>query len=67
MANTTFKGTLRAEGGFQQIATANTTGVETTNTSIDSSGNASVGGTLGVTGATTLGTLNGMTSHYNSP
>ena len=65
MANTTFKGTLRAEGGFQQIATADTTGVETTNTSIDSSGNASVGGTLGVTGATTLGTLNGMTSHYN--
>lgn len=66
MANTTFKGTLRSEGGFQQIATTASTGVETTNTSIDSSGNASVGGTLGVTGATTLGTLNGMTSYFNA-
>ena len=66
MANTTFKGTLRSEGGFQQIATTAATGAETTNTSIDSSGNASVGGTLGVTGATTLGTLNGMTSYFNA-
>ena len=66
MANTPFKGTLRSEGGFQQIATTASTGVETTNTSIDSSGNASVGGTLGVTGATTLGTLNGMTSYFNA-
>jgi len=66
MANTTFKGTLRSEGGFQQIATTAATGAETTNTSIDSSGNASVGGTLGVTGATTLSTLNGMTSYFNA-
>mgnify|MGYP003680944304 FL=1 len=66
MANTTFKGTLRSEGGYSQIATADSTGVETTNTSIDSSGNASIGGTLDVTGNTTLANFNGMTSYFNS-
>jgi len=74
MANSTFKGTLRSEGGYSQISTADATGVETTNTTIDSSGNASIGGTLGVTGTTTTsgdlvssGGMNGMTaaSWYN--
>jgi len=53
MANTTFKGTVRAEGGLQQITTNTSTGAETTNTSIDSSGNTSIGGTLSVAGALT--------------
>lgn len=38
MANTTFKGTLRSEGGYSSIATAATTGVETTQMSISSAG-----------------------------
>ena len=53
MANTTFKGTVRAEGGLQQITTNTSTGAETTNTSIDSSGNLSVGGTTALAGALT--------------
>jgi len=40
--------------------------LKTTNTSIDSSGNASIGGTLDVTGNTTLANFNGMTSYFNS-
>jgi len=39
MANTTFKGTVRAEGGLQQITTNTSTGAETTNLAVDSSGN----------------------------
>jgi len=42
MANTTFKGTLRSEGGYSSIATAATTGVETTQMSITSAGFASM-------------------------
>ena len=42
MANTTFKGTLRSEGGYSSIATAATTGVETTQMSITSAGFASL-------------------------
>ena len=58
MANTTFKGNVRAESGFTQFTTNSTTGAETSNTTIDSSGNTSIGGTLAVTGNTTLtGTL----------
>ena len=38
MANTTFKGTLRSEGGYSSIATAASTGVETTQMSISSAG-----------------------------
>ena len=38
MANTTFKGTLRSEGGYSSIATAASTGVETTQMSISSTG-----------------------------
>ena len=42
MANTTFKGTLRSEGGYSSIATAASTGVETTQMSISSAGFASL-------------------------
>ena len=38
MANTTFKGTLRSEGGYSSIASAGSTGVETTQMSISSAG-----------------------------
>ena len=39
MANTTFKGNVRAESGFTQFSTDGTTGAETTNLAVDSSGN----------------------------
>ena len=42
MANTTFKGTLRSEGGYSSIATAASTGAETTQMSITSAGFASL-------------------------
>ena len=54
MANTTFNGPVRAEGGFKQISKNATTGAITDNTTIDSSGNVSAGGTLSVTGRSTL-------------
>ena len=38
MANTTFKGTLRSEGGYSSIATAANTGIETTQMSISTAG-----------------------------
>ena len=54
MANTTFNGPVRAEGGFKQISKNSSTGAITDNTTIDSSGNISGGGTLSVTGRSTL-------------
>jgi hypothetical protein len=39
MANTTFNGPVRSEGGFEQISKAAGTGVITTNLDIDTSGN----------------------------
>ena len=42
MANTTFKGTLRSEGGYSSIASASGTGTETTQMSISSAGFASL-------------------------
>jgi len=39
MANTTFNGPVRSEGGFEQISKNSTTGAITTNLDIDSSGN----------------------------
>jgi hypothetical protein len=39
MANTTFRGNVRAESGFEQISIADSTGVVTTNLDIDTSGN----------------------------
>ena len=54
MGTTTFNGTVRSETGFSQITKNSTTGVITENTTIDSSGNTSVAGTLDVTGRSTL-------------
>ena len=46
MANTTFKGPVRSEGGFEQITKNSTTGVITTVLDIDSSGNLSTTGNI---------------------
>ena len=46
MANTTFNGKVRSENGFAQISKTAATGAITENTTIDSSGNLSVGGTF---------------------
>jgi len=55
MANTTFKGTVRSDSGFNDI-TFDSVGNVTTNSTF--SNNTSIGGTLAVTGNTTLtGTL----------
>ena len=54
MANTTFKGAIRSENGFEQISIAAGTGVATTNFDIDSSGNVTGTGTMKMTGATNL-------------
>ena len=39
MANTTFSGPVRSEGGFEQVTKSSTTGAFTTNLDVDSSGN----------------------------
>ena len=44
MANTTFNGPVRSEGGFEQISKNSTTGAITTNLDIDSSGNVTTTG-----------------------
>ena len=44
MANTTFSGPVRSEGGFEQISKNSTTGVITTNLDVDSSGNVTTTG-----------------------
>tara|TARA_Y100001938_G_scaffold149577_1_gene236865 strand:- start:268 stop:852 length:585 start_codon:yes stop_codon:yes gene_type:complete len=54
MANTTFNGPLRSEGGFEQITKSSTTGAITTNFDIDSSGNITGTGTSKMTGATNI-------------
>ena len=60
MANTTFKGTLRSEGGYSSIATAANTGVETTQMSISSAGFASLdANTLATTAGTGITTGTG--------
>ena len=46
MANTTFNGPVRSEGGFEQITKNSTTGAITTNLDVDTSGNISTTGTL---------------------
>ena len=46
MANTTFYGPVRSEGGFEQITKNSTTGAVTTNLDVDTSGNISTTGTL---------------------
>jgi hypothetical protein len=52
MANTTFTGPVRSEGGFQSITKNDTTGAVTTNATYGT--NAEITGTLSVTGAATL-------------
>ena len=49
MANTTFNGPVRSQNGFEDISVASGTGTETTNSTYGN--NASIGGTLAVTGA----------------
>ena len=39
MANTTFNGPVRSEGGFEQISKNSSTGAITTNLDVDTSGN----------------------------
>jgi hypothetical protein len=51
MANTTFNGPVRSKNGFEDITVAASTGIETTNSTYGE--NASIGGTLSVTGAVT--------------
>ena len=46
MANTTFNGPVRSEGGFEQISKNSTTGAITTNLDVDSSGNITTTGYL---------------------
>ena len=46
MANTSFNGPVRSEGGFEQITKNSTTGAITTNLDVDTSGNISTTGTL---------------------
>ncbi len=46
MANTTFNGPVRSEGGFEQITKNSTTGAVTTNLDVDTSGNISTTGKL---------------------
>ena len=46
MANTTFNGPVRSEGGFEQISIAAKTGTVTTNLDVDSSGNITTTGYL---------------------
>ena len=54
MANSTFNGPVRSEGGFEQITKAAATGAITTNFDIDASGNITGTGTSTITGATTF-------------
>ena len=51
MANTTFSGPVRSEGGFEQITVASSTGAVTTNFDIDSSGNITDVGSIASDGA----------------
>ena len=55
MANTTFNGPVRAEGGFKQISKNSSTGAITDNFTVDSSGN-----------IVTSGSLNGISDFFNA-
>ena len=46
MANTTFNGPVRSEGGFEQISINSSTGAVTTNLDVDSSGNIVTSGSV---------------------
>ena len=55
MANSTFSGPVRSEGGFEQISINSTTGAVTTKFDIDTSGNIDAGsGNIASTGALTI-------------
>ena len=55
MANSTFSGPVRSEGGFEQISINSSTGAVTTNLDIDSSGNIDAGsGNIASTGVLTM-------------
>ena len=65
MANSTFNGPIRSEGGFKQITLSN--GVATDNFTIDSSGNVSGTGTMKMTGATnSVGVYESLTAATKS-
>jgi len=65
MANSTFNGPIRSEGGFKQISLSN--GVATDNFTIDSSGNVSGTGTMKMTGATnSVGVIESITAATKS-
>jgi|TARA_R110002051_G_scaffold149908_1_gene222481 hypothetical protein len=51
MANTTFSGPIRSEGGFEQVTKSSTTGAFTTNFDVDSSGNITDVGSITADGA----------------
>ncbi len=54
MADTTFSGNVRAEGGLEQVTKSTSTGAFTTNFDVDTSGNVSGTGTLKLTGAANI-------------
>ncbi len=54
MADTTFSGNVRAEGGIEQVTKSTSTGAFTTNFDVDTSGNVSGTGTLKLTGAANI-------------
>jgi len=63
MGNTTFNGSVRSENGFTKVTKNADTGAITDNSTYST--NASVGGTLDITGNTTVANFNGMTSYFN--
>ena len=54
MADTTFSGNVRAEGGLEQVTKSTSTGAFTTNFDVDTSGNVSGTGTLKLPGAANI-------------
>tara|TARA_B100000700_G_scaffold239122_1_gene265733 strand:+ start:267 stop:851 length:585 start_codon:yes stop_codon:yes gene_type:complete len=54
VADTTFSGNVRAEGGLEQVTKSTSTGAFTTNFDVDTSGNVSGTGTLKLTGAANI-------------
>tara|TARA_Y100001970_G_scaffold279326_1_gene386458 strand:+ start:5394 stop:5978 length:585 start_codon:yes stop_codon:yes gene_type:complete len=54
VADTTFSGNVRAEGGIEQVTKSTSTGAFTTNFDVDTSGNVSGTGTLKLTGAANI-------------
>tara|TARA_Y100000114_G_scaffold49293_1_gene44987 strand:- start:6963 stop:7601 length:639 start_codon:yes stop_codon:yes gene_type:complete len=66
MANTTFKGTVRSEGGLKIISTDSTSGAETENLAIDSSSNIQSKGTLISAGTRKIQTFVGTLAGTNA-